>query len=134
MFNIIHLYWAASSVSCIQNSSPPLIKSLCSLPNTIQIYPMLTGHRQLIYKLHTSYTWVTLIPYLSGPGDRFGSRILDLQDDSPSKLTHGLFPPPPPRGKKKKKKLILIYVNVSRTSPLHMSNKLTIRNNRYGNF
>ena len=104
MFNIIHLYWAASSVSCIQNSSPPLIKSLCSLPNTIQIYPMLTGHRQLIYKLHTSYTWVTLIPYLSGPGDRFGSRILDLQDDSPSKLTHGLFPPPPPRGKKKKKK------------------------------
>ena len=48
MFNIIHLYWAASCVSCIQNSSPLLIKSLCSVVNTIQIYPILTGSHQLI--------------------------------------------------------------------------------------
>lgn len=132
MFNVICLYWAVSSVSCIQNS-PPLIKSLCSLLNTIQNYPILTGHCQLIYKLHTRYKWVTLMPYLPGPGDRFGSKILGLQDDSPFKLQHRFlffFP-----GKRKKKLLlILIYVNVSRTSPLHMSNKLSIRENRYGNF
>lgn len=70
------------------------------------------------------------MPYLSGQGDRFGSRIHGLQDDSPFKLTHSgfffFFP--------EKKILILIYVNMSRTSPLYMSNKLTIRKNRYGNF